>query len=88
MEEIENFYLKILSRLKTIQSKRLYSERQLPLKIDLHEKHTETRKARKLLKKSELQRKKIEKGYYKGIEESINVLEKVYKETLKCYSDD
>lgn len=88
MDEIQNFYLKILASLKNIQSKRLYSERQLPLKIDLYEKRTETRKAKKLLKKSEIQRKKIEKGYHKAIEDCIKQIDKIYKDTLKCYSND
>lgn len=87
MEEIENFYLKVIAKLKSLQSKRLNFEKQLPLKIELHEKWTNVFKARILLRRSEKLRNKINNGYYKAINECINQINKVYKEYLKCSDD-
>lgn len=86
MEEIENFYLKIISELKFLQTNRLSNEQLHPLKFPVYQKRRETWKARNLAKKEEKIRSKIEKGYYKGINDCIKKIEKIYKVKVKCFS--
>ncbi len=88
MEEIQNFYLKILSELRTMQTKRIQKERLLPHEHIYKASKKEIRLTKKFFKKSEKQRKKIEKGYYKGVQDSINLVEMIYKKVLKCSSND
>ena len=84
MEEIENFYLKIIAELKILQTERLSKERMLPFKLDVHEKKIETLKARILCKKAEKQRQRLENGYIKGVQDTIKRVTKIYKEYMKC----
>lgn len=84
MEEIQNFYLKIMAELHLKQTVKLSKERLLPQEYVLCKDKKVTRKTKSLCKKSERQRKKIEKGYYKGIDDSIKIIQSIYKKALKC----
>lgn len=87
MVEIENFYLRIQSNLKTLQTNRLVKERLLPIKIDVHEKCKETSKVKRITRKEQKQRKNIEKGYHKGVSDSIRIVNKIFKEYFDCSND-
>ena len=88
MEEIENFYLKVQANLKNLQANKLTKEKTMPLKIDVHEKHRETRYAKKIHKKEEKLRKSIVNGYHKGVTDSIRIVNKIFEEYLKKCSND
>ena len=87
MEDVEKFYLFINSELRVLQTKSLKKEKNIPLKLDLYEKRKNSRKARRINKKAEKQRLKIEKGYHKAIEECICKINKIYKEFCNRCSD-
>lgn len=83
MNDLENFYLSILATLRDLQTRRMEKEKSLPLRFDVHEKFAETWKARRLAKKSEKLRKKIEKGYYKGLNDAICEVNVLFKKVMK-----
>lgn len=84
MEKVENFYLNVQAKLKELQAKRLLKEKRIPLKIDVHEKHKETWKLRRLCRREEKLRENINNGYHKGVDDSIRILNKVFEDFLKC----
>lgn len=88
MDNIENFYLKIQADLKTLQTNRLVKERLLPIKIYVHDKRKETSKIKIITRKEQKQRKNIEKGYHKGVSDSIRIVNKIFKEYLDCLIKD
>lgn len=88
MEEVEKFYLKVIAELKYLQSERMNKEKFLPTEVHVYEKIKNTWLATRIAKKKEKQRKKIEKGYYKAINECIKHVNDIYKETLKECSKD
>lgn len=88
MEDLENFYYQVIASLKNLESKRLLSERSLPVEYPVYEKRKNTYRARRLARKHKKLNLKIEKGYYKGIMDSILKINKIYKEYIKCSSKD
>lgn len=88
MEEFDKFYLQVVAHLKTLQTNKLSQERLLPVEIAVCENKKETVKSRKLSKKKEKQRLKIEQGYFKGVNDSLRILEKVYRLVLKNVDKD
>lgn len=84
MEELENFYYQVIASLKNLESKRLLNERRLPIEYPVYAKIKNTYRARRLAKKQRKLNLKIEKGYYKGISDSISKINKLYKEYIKC----
>lgn len=88
MEDLENFYYQIIASLKNLESKRLLSERSLPVEFPVYAKLKNTYRARRLVRRHKKLNLKIEKGYYKGISDSISKINKIYKEYLKCSSKD
>lgn len=88
MEELEKFYFQVIASLKNLESKRLLYERSLPVEYPVYEKRKSTYRARKLAKKQKKMLLKIEKGYYKGISDSIDKINKIYKDYIKCCSKD
>ena len=88
MEELNNYYLQVIANLKTLQTDKLTQERLLPLTFAVCKKKKETTKSRKLAKKKERQRAKIEQGYFKGVEDSLKIVNKIYKVILKHVEKD
>ena len=88
MDEIQNFYLRVLAELKNLQAIKLNRSRLLPQEYVIFSDKGESFKQKRLAKKAEKQRKQIEEGYYKGIADCIGMVNHIYKVTLKCYLKD
>lgn len=88
MEGIENFYLRVQANLKNLQANKLTKEKTIPMKIDVHQNRKETRRIKKLHKKEEKLRRSINNGYHKGVADSIQVVNKIFKEYFEKCSDD
>ena len=86
MEEVERFYLMVIAELKLFQTDRLSKEKKLSVEYPVYHKKRHTWKARRLAKKHEKQHQKIENGYYKGINDCLNKINKIYKNLIKCSS--
>ncbi len=87
MGEIERFYLSVIAQLNVAQTTKMKSERLLPINVFTKKNGRETMRQRKLFKKAEKQRNKIEKGYYKGIKTAQEILNKEFKRCLKCLNN-
>ena len=88
MEEVENFYLKVQANLRNLQATRLTREKTLPLKVEVYKNKKETKKSKRLHNKQEKLRNKINKGYHKGVADSIRIINKIFEGYLKECSND
>lgn len=88
MEDLENFYYQIVASLKNLESKRLYTERRLPIEFPVYAKLKNTLKARRLVNKHKKLNFKIERGYYKAISDCLSKINKIYRDYIKCCSKD
>lgn len=78
-----DLYLILSSKLRELQTQRLKSEKTLPIEFPVYDKKRETRKVKKLLKKSETERQKHLNGYFKGVADAINIVDSTFKKLKK-----